>query len=92
MRVTYTHRLGQHGHGTTRDLSETEARWLIARGHARPTETAGDAPAATTAPEDTPGPDTATLAGLKAQAEALGLPTYGTKAQIAARIDDHQDP
>lgn len=95
MRVTYTHRLGQHRKGTTRDLSDAEARWLIERGHATPTdtgsETAQDTPTGDTAPEETPDPDTATLAQLKAHAETLGLPTYGTKAQLAARIADHQD-
>lgn len=95
MRVTYTHRLGQNRKGHTRDLSDTEAAWLIDRGHARTadtgSETAHDAPAGGPAPEDTPDPDTATLAELKAHADALGLPTYGTKAQLAARIADHVD-
>jgi SAP domain-containing new25 len=31
-------------------------------------------------------PDEVTLAELKEQAEAKGLPTYGTKAQLAERI------
>ncbi|MET9262389.1 SAP domain-containing protein [Amycolatopsis sp. NPDC004079] len=91
MRVTYTHRLGQHRTGTTRELSDTEAAWLIDHGHARPADTATDAPATDTAPDDTPDPDTATLAELKTQADALGLPTWGTKAAIAARIAEHQD-
>lgn len=95
MRVTYTKRLGQNSKGHTRDLSDTEAAWLIDRGHARmadtDTESATDAPAPTPAPEDAPDLDTATLADLKAHADALGLPTYGTKAQLAARIADHQD-
>ena len=33
-----------------------------------------------------PDPAEATLKELQAEAEALGLPTYGTKAQIAERI------
>ncbi|WP_372663599.1 SAP domain-containing protein [Amycolatopsis kentuckyensis] len=94
MRVTYTHRLGQNRKGTTRDLSDTEARWLIERGHATATdtrsETATEPPAEDTTPDDTPGADTATLAELRAHADSLGLPTYGTKAQLAARIADHQ--
>ncbi|MBB1153499.1 SAP domain-containing protein [Amycolatopsis dendrobii] len=90
MRVTYTHRLGQNSKGTTRELTDTEAAWLIERGHARPADTATDTPAADTAPDDTPAPDAATLAELKARAEACGLPTYGTKAQLADRIAEHQ--
>jgi hypothetical protein len=94
MRVTYTHRLGQNRKGTTQDLSDTEAHWLIERGHATATDTGSEsathAPEDDTAPEDTPDADTATLAELKAHAETLGLPTYGTKAQLAARIADHQ--
>lgn len=94
MRITYTKRLGQNKRGTTRDLSDTEAEWLIHRGHATPADTgpqtAQDAPEDDTAPEDTPDADTATLAELRAHAESLGLPTYGTKAQLAARIADYQ--
>ena len=33
----------------------------------------------------------ATLAKLREEAEALGLPTYGTKAQISKRIDGALD-
>jgi hypothetical protein len=95
MRVTYTHRLGQNRKGSTQDLSDTEAEWLISRGHATPADTGSEshahAPADDPAPEDTPDTDTATLAELRAHAESLGLPTYGTKAQLAARIADHQD-
>jgi hypothetical protein len=35
-----------------------------------------------------PAPAEPSLAELKAQAEALDLPTYGTKAQLQERIDD----
>ena len=47
---------------------------------------------ATPAAEATPvlDPDQTTLAELRDQAEALGLPTYGTKAEIAKRIKDAQ--
>lgn len=89
MRVTYTHRLGQHDTGTTVTLPDSEARWLIRRGHALPAESSAHAPDTTTPPEDTPDTHTATLAGLKATAERHGLPTYGTKAAIAARIARH---
>lgn len=34
--------------------------------------------------------DDPTLAELRDQAAALGLPTYGTKAQIAERIAEHE--
>lgn len=91
MRVTYTRRLGQHPAGSTRTHSPAHAHWLIRRGLAHttetPPETAAEPPTPNTPPEDTP--ETRSLAGLKAEADSYGLPTYGTKAQLAARIADH---
>lgn len=93
MRVTYTRRLGQHPAGSTRTLTDTEGHWLIRRGlaHLATTgaETAVEPSEPTSAPDDTPDPDTDSLAALKARAESLGLPTYGTKSAIAARIVRH---
>jgi hypothetical protein len=38
-----------------------------------------------------PAPPEPTLADLRAQAEARGLPTYGTKAQLQERLDAATD-
>lgn len=101
-RVRYTRRLGQHQPGTVRDLRGSEALWLVQRGYAtyeqqpapQPAQQAesgdGDTGAQSTQTQDKAEQDdskTATLADLKAQAEELKLPTYGTKAQLMDRID-----
>lgn len=91
MRVTLTHRLGQNDTGTELDLTATQGQWLLERGHATPAaefpaeDTNTDAPPANLT--DTPTPS---LAALRARAEGLGLPTYGSKATLAARIDEHE--
>lgn len=94
MRVKLLRRLGQHPAKSTVDVRESEAEWLIARGAAERASSA--APRQHQAPEppvesdqddeDEPDSQSMTLAELRAQADERGLPTYGTKAQLAARI------
>ncbi|MFC6090863.1 SAP domain-containing protein [Saccharothrix lopnurensis] len=94
--VKLLRRMGQNPAGSIRTYRDSEAEWLVNSGHA---EYVGSVthrepePPAHTAPEEQgddqrpPAPDLATL---KAQAGALGLPTYGTKAQLADRIEQHK--
>ncbi|MGZ3140811.1 hypothetical protein ACVDFE_02160 [Lentzea chajnantorensis] len=94
--VRYSHRMGQNPTGSIRLLGDSEADWLVTHGHAeytgadpddeQPVEPVEQPPAARTEQTDTPtsGP---TLAELQARAKQLQLPTYGTKAQLADRIE-----
>lgn len=93
MRVKLLRRLGQNPAHSTLDVRDAEGDWLIERGaavatqagprrHPEPPDESSIEPAV----ESEPDPQTATLADLRSQAEDLGLPTYGTKAQLAARI------
>lgn len=55
-------------------------------------ESAPSAAASTeTVQVEAPDPEETTLAELKAEAEGMGLPTYGTKQQIADRIANALD-
>lgn len=99
MKVRLLKRLGQHPERSIVEYRDSEAHWLVRNGCAAYLGL-GDTPElealgpAATEPEPEPevegveqGPS---LAELKAQAEELGLKTYGTKDQIAARIAEHK--
>jgi hypothetical protein len=101
-RVRYTRRLGQHQPGSVRDLTGSGALWLVQRGYATYEQQPAPQPAHQTQDQgdDTDAQSTQTQAGmeqddgktvtladLKAQAEGLKLPTYGTKAQLMDRIE-----
>jgi hypothetical protein len=95
MRVTLTHRLGQHAAGSSLTYTDTQGRWLIERGHAtyEPVRTAGGPlqDSAESVPDDSADAPTDSLAALRTRAESLGLPTYGTKAALTVRIATHVD-
>ncbi|MCA1191627.1 SAP domain-containing protein [Saccharopolyspora sp. 6V] len=86
-------RLTKHGRDTEyRDVTDTEAQWLIQRGYA---VDADDGHQASEPKDEGSGSgDAGDLAGanlaeLQAKADGLGLPTYGTKAQVRERIREH---
>ena len=95
MRVTLTRRLGQNETGSVITVTDTQGQWLYERGHAIPhAEPLGEhdaPPEPPDAPADATSTDAGTLAELRARAESLGLPTYGSKATLAARIAEHGD-
>ncbi|MBP2341110.1 hypothetical protein JOF41_007364 [Saccharothrix coeruleofusca] len=83
-------RLGQNKAGATVEFTDTEADWLITAGKAE----ALDQQTSTRQQEkqeevEEPDPETTTLADLQAKAKEYGLPTSGTKAQLADRIQQH---
>ena len=95
MYVELTHRLGQNPAGTQVDLTDIQAHWLVAKGHAiYPAETAvdeTDEQHAPDAPEEGAEDSTEgmTQRELQEQCKALGLPVYGSKATLAQRLSDH---
>jgi hypothetical protein len=94
VRVKINRRLGQNKSGTVLDLSTDEAEWLIRRklGEHVPDPVRAAVVDETDDDEadDDPLPS-ATHAELKAKAEQLGIPSYGTKAQIQERITKHEN-
>lgn len=95
--VRLLRRMGQNPAGSVRLYSDTEAAWLVNGGYGvyvgsgdteQPAPVA--APAETEQQGDDQRPAAPNLAELKAEAEKLGLPTYGTKAQLADRIDQRK--
>jgi hypothetical protein len=105
MRIQLTRRLGQNKAGTVLDLTAPEVDVLVRGSHGIRLEDLK--PGDDTPPsdeqdsgqdDDTDSLSTLKLADLKARAEQLDLPTYGTKAQLLERIEqaeqakaDHDD-
>lgn len=97
--VRYLRRMGQNPVGSVRLMSEAEGDWLVHNGHAEfvggeveHAEPAAPAeqPAPAGAEQADVKPPAPTLAQLQAQAAGLKLPTYGSKAQLADRIEQAQ--
>jgi hypothetical protein len=96
MRIRLLTRLGQNKPGSLIDTTDTEADWLITNGKAEAVDDDSQqqdtSRTAGSEQQDEPlDPDAVNKDDLKAQAEALGLPTSGTKAQLADRIQQHQE-
>ncbi|MGW4114810.1 SAP domain-containing protein [Actinosynnema sp. NPDC004786] len=96
--VRLLRRMGQNPAGSVRLYSDSEAAWLVGNGFGEYFGGSQTAPAAEPEVDQAPPADphdeqrqpAPSLADLKAEAERLGLPTYGTKAQLADRIDQHK--
>jgi hypothetical protein len=86
VRVKINRRLGQNKSGTVLDLTIGEAEWLVGRRLATHVPDLARAPVADETEADDDLLLNATHAELKAKAEQLGIPSYGTKAQIQERI------
>lgn len=98
MRIQLTRRLGQNEAGTVLECGTSNAVWLIQQGHANQLPDLVEQPAVPEpadhepeAPEEPDEHDTVdelprNLAGLQGLAASLGVPTYGSKAQLRERI------
>jgi hypothetical protein len=88
MRLRLTRRLGQNPEGSVIERGDSEGNWLVGQGHAVPEpERSESVPSSEATAGNDEGPS---LKELQARATGLGLKTYGSKQQLAARIAAHE--